>query len=1185
MTCLLAICAFLPAFGQSSRYVPHEVLVRFDKDVHVSEFLDHFARKVDGLAIERQKLIAPYMNIWQISYQGPYQPPRVAALLQNYPEVLAAQVNHRLQKRTTPNDPYFSQQWQWQNVAAEAAWDVTTGGVTAAGDTIVVAIIDDGTTLNHPDLAPNIWHNYAEIPDNGIDDDNNGYVDDFNGWNIINNNNNVNSGSHGVEVAGMVGAAGNNNSQGTGMNWNVKLMTIVGGTAQEAEVIQSYSYALAFRRKYNQTNGAEGAFVVATNSSWGQDFGNPNSAPLWCQFYDTLGVNGILSCAATSNQAYDVDQQGDLPTGCTSEYLITVTATDINDARTFSAWGINSIDLGAPGDNIYTTASGGDYTTTSGTSFSSPLTAGVVALLYSAPCPTLAALAKSNPAAAAILVRDYIFNGVDTTSQLMSETKTGGRINAAKALDNLMAQCGDCVPPFSINAQNITDTGAEIHYVASTDSVLLYYHQVGANTWDTISFAANPQMLTGLQTCTDYEVIMQTMCGDSLSEMSAAYTFKTDGCCENPASVSVSNITPTSAMVQWDAVLAATAYKLIYAVTPFTTWDTLTVQNNSVQLSLDSCSVYQVAVQTICDMNLPFTNPVQFATTGCGSCEDLDYCQAASDDNTDEWLDTVAVSGVFSNGTGASADGYAFYPNENITLLKGIAYTMHIVPGYDGFDFGEAVRVWIDLNQNGSFDADELLIDPDFTINEATDFPFTIPASALTGNTRMRVMMKYGSPGEACDTISFGEIEDYCVFIDNPNGCLVPLNVTTSNFAPNSVQISFDQYNDGAVIYYRPQGSNQWQSVENVTSPYTLTGLDECTDYEVAVRAICGDSLSDWSTIVPFKTYGCGACYDYSYCASKGNPADEWLEELDVTGVFTNSSGPSTDGYAEFTDMDITFTQGETYTMTATPGYSGTDYQEHLYGWIDYNQDGSFDSTEMIVPFDTSFNVPVSFDFTVPDDAVPGLTRMRIILSYSGNMTACGTYSYGETEDYCVTIKSSEYCLGPDTVQVSNIGYYSADLSWAAVDSSISYVVRYRPAGASNWESVSTANNGYSLSNLDECTDYEVEVQAVCANGTGNKATTTFKTECIMSVLTAFGKGAVTVQPNPFDDAFDVVFTKDLGDFRLVLTDAQGRPVPATVTRHQRYLTVTPGESLPAGLYLIKVSTDRNTGVYKVVKQ
>ncbi|HMW98130.1 MAG TPA: S8 family serine peptidase, partial [Flavobacteriales bacterium] len=225
------------------------------------------------------------------------------------------------------------------------------------------------------------------------------------------------------------------------------------GSLTEANVIASYSYALAQRQRWNDTNGLEGAFVVATSSSWGIDQADPDNYPLWCGFYDTLGEAGILNCGATTNSNLNVDVVGDMPTACSSPYMISVTATNSSDQRTFSGYGAATIDVGAPGESVRTTSSSNGYTTTSGTSFATPLTAGVIALLYSAPCSGLAQLAHTDPQGAADAVRTALFAGVDQVGNLPGQTVTGGRINANNSLQYILTNCATYSPGVSVSAR------------------------------------------------------------------------------------------------------------------------------------------------------------------------------------------------------------------------------------------------------------------------------------------------------------------------------------------------------------------------------------------------------------------------------------------------------------------------------------------------------------------------------------------------------------------------------------------------------------------------------------------------------------------------------------------------------------------------------------------------------------
>ncbi|MCB0761761.1 MAG: S8 family serine peptidase [Flavobacteriales bacterium] len=373
-------------------------------------------------------------------------------MIQRHSAVEAAQFNHIVEERLLPNDPSIGTQWHHvdasdNDIDSDLAWDITTGGTTANGDEIVVCVLEgSGSNYNHTDLIANHWTNPNEIANNGIDDDGNGYIDDVDGWNTTAGNDNIGTGGHGTAVSGMIGAKGNNSNGGAGVNWDVKIMQVDMGSLTEAGVIAAYEYPYTMRDLYNTTNGANGAFVVATNASWGIDNANPASYPLWCAYYDDLGAVGILNCGATANNNVNIDVVGDMPTGCSSDYMISVTATNSSDVRTFSGYGATTIDLGAPGESVYLPSGTSAYSSTSGTSFASPCVAGAIALVYSAPCSDLASLAISNPQQAANQVRSYILNGVDPVANLVGECVTGGRLNVRNAIDLALNDCGPLPP-------------------------------------------------------------------------------------------------------------------------------------------------------------------------------------------------------------------------------------------------------------------------------------------------------------------------------------------------------------------------------------------------------------------------------------------------------------------------------------------------------------------------------------------------------------------------------------------------------------------------------------------------------------------------------------------------------------------------------------------------------------------
>jgi subtilisin family serine protease len=342
---------------------------------------------------------------------------------------------------TEPNDPAFINQADMKLIGMPNAWDIATGGVTPRGDTIVVAIIDDGFDATHLDLTANIWFNHDELPDDEMDNDANGYVDDFMGYNVSTMNDQHPVSTHGTSVAGIIGARGNNSIGVSGVNWHVKLM-FISGADFESELIMAYQYVYDMRELYNDSEGEKGAFVVATNLSGGVNFAWADDHPMWCGMYNTLGQLGILSVCSAPNQDISVDVEGDMPTTCTSPFMIAVTNVDLSDQLVGNAgYGPVSIDIGAPGNGTITTAPGNMFKSFPGTSSATPHVTGTVALMYSVPCETFIADIESNPEGVASTVRDIIFLTGKLNNSLEGMTLTGKRLQANLAVLGLFEDC------------------------------------------------------------------------------------------------------------------------------------------------------------------------------------------------------------------------------------------------------------------------------------------------------------------------------------------------------------------------------------------------------------------------------------------------------------------------------------------------------------------------------------------------------------------------------------------------------------------------------------------------------------------------------------------------------------------------------------------------------------------------
>lgn len=332
--------------------------------------------------------------------------------------VETVELNRRVYLNKTPNDTSFFQLWGLQNtgqvgglidadIDAPEAWDIQTGSKS-----VIVAVIDTGVDYHHPDLAGNIWTNPGEVAGNGIDDDGNGYIDDIHGFDFVNYDGDpMDDHFHGTHVAGTIAASGNNNSGVVGVCWTATIMPVkfldAGGGGWTSDAINAILYATQM-----------GARILS--NSWG---GGGFSQALMDAIEVSNSANAVF-VAAAGNSSSNNDFYPNYPSSYEVANVIAVAATDrFDNLASFSNYGSLSVDLAAPGVDVFSTAPGNSYLTLNGTSMATPHVSGAAALLLS-----------EYPGLSNIEIKTVLMNNVDLLPGGDGFVLSGGRLNIARAM-------------------------------------------------------------------------------------------------------------------------------------------------------------------------------------------------------------------------------------------------------------------------------------------------------------------------------------------------------------------------------------------------------------------------------------------------------------------------------------------------------------------------------------------------------------------------------------------------------------------------------------------------------------------------------------------------------------------------------------------------------------------------------
>jgi len=446
-------------------------------------------RASDELKVQTQRVIYADLLIYHVSLETPLNLfESINAIKRNEAIKFVSEDLVLEDRETTPNDPFIGTQIHHDYINSKAAWDISTDGITVDGREAVIAIYETGFSPDHEDLVGTSFTNELEVPNDGLDNDENGFIDDYHGYNVLNMNDVHPTASHGSSVHGIIGALGNNDKGGSGVMWNSSLL-LVSNVTNISRILEAMAYVKKMRQDFNESNGAKGAFIVATNLSKGAPGVFPETQPIWCSAYDDLGSVGILSIVASPNSNVDIDEDGDLPSLCPSEFIISVTRTTFEDVLQNGGYGSTSVDMSALGFDVHTTGLNNEYDSSfKGTSAATPQVTGTIGLIYGAMCIDLLNQIDLDPAAGALIVKSLIQNNVTTITSLQDKTTTEGKLNVAASVIAARDYCGVSFGAFGIENlyPNPTPDVTRLYYQTMDEKpvTIKIYNPVGKMVWE-----------------------------------------------------------------------------------------------------------------------------------------------------------------------------------------------------------------------------------------------------------------------------------------------------------------------------------------------------------------------------------------------------------------------------------------------------------------------------------------------------------------------------------------------------------------------------------------------------------------------------------------------------------------------------------------------------------------------------
>ncbi|WP_372753597.1 fibronectin type III domain-containing protein [Labilibaculum sp.] len=947
------------------------------------------------------------------------------------------------------NDPLFVDQWHYENTGQNEgtpgadislldAWTVETGN-----SSVIVAIEDGGIDFDHLDLAANMWVNPGEIAGNGIDDDNNGYIDDIYGYNFADDTGAIYVGDHGTHVAGTVAAVSNNGigvsgiAGGSGNNDGVKLMSCNVFSASSGGFAEAFTYAA--------DNGA-----VISQNSWSYSF--PYQ-------YDQAVLDGIdyfIANAGGENAVMDggivifaagndSSQSRYYPAYYSS--VLAVAATNKNDVLSYYSNYGTWVDISAPGGELETTNydptavlstfPDDTYGVFQGTSMACPHVSGVAALVVSKYAGNITPTE---------LWTKLTTNAdpIDDLNNSRYEGKLGsGRLNAYAALtdDNLPSV------PSGLTASNVTQSSFTIEWnaVSTATSYDLQIREQDGD-WESINTSEISYDYSGASAATTYEFQVRANNEAGSSSYSAIASVLTEAAPtapDTPNNLMASNVTYNSFTISWDAVTDADNYDLsvrpqggdwtfintisttTYDYTGLnaeTTYEFQVRANNSIGSSdyseIVSATTLAAPTAPAVPSNLQASNitynSLSISWDAVTDAEDYDLnvrpvggswtlinLSTTTYDYSDLIAETTYEFQVRANNSIGSSDYSGIVSATTLEAPTTPEAPSNIIASnitYNSFTIS-----WDVVAEADDYDLDIREEGGDWsTISTGLiSYDYSNAFASTSYEFRVRSNNEIGSG----DYSSIGSLTTEAIPVPETPTSLMASNITTSSF-----NLSWDgmEFAESYDIEIRELGGN-WELYTSSATSFEYTFATAETTYEYQVLARNSSGSSAYTSIQSLTTLAEASTPDY--CDSYGRSTRyEYIDLVELSDM-SNTSGDD-GGYGDYTSQIASVQPGENYNLNFSMAYQSRTYTTNWRIYIDFNRDGEFASSEIVVSGYSANSGIYTSNITIPTSATIGQTRMRVMLKHRRAVkSGCEIFSLGEVEDYTVNISNTASLL------------------------------------------------------------------------------------------------------------------------------------------------------------------------------